>query len=210
MGSRMFLVRHGETAWNKETRLQGRTDVPLSEKGIKQAKALSNRLAEQDVTAFFSSSLSRARETAAIIAEPHNKSVQVVPDLQELNFGHWEGMTVEEIRRKYQRESAAWWSSPLQTRVPGGETLAELAERSVRAVKTIVEQYPEKNVLVVAHGGVIRSIVATVLGIDLNQYWQLRQDNASLSIIDFYHWDKPILMLYNDCSHLGQGTIPPV
>ncbi|TYO97840.1 alpha-ribazole phosphatase [Desulfallas thermosapovorans] len=210
MGSRLFLVRHGETVWNKETRLQGRADIALSDKGIKQAEALSKRLAGHNFAAFYSSNLSRARETAAIIARPHRKPVQEIPDLQELNFGHWEGLTIEEIRRKYRRESEAWWSNPLETRIPGGETLAEMTERSVRAVKNIVEQYPDEQVLVVVHGGVIRSIVATVLGIDLNQYWRLRQDNASLTIIDFYQWDKAILMLYNDCSHLAPGQVPPV
>lgn len=103
----------------------------------------------------------------------------------------------------------AWWSRPVETRVPGGETLGEMTKRCVRAVKNIVEQYPEKHVLVVVHGGVIKSIVATVLGMDLNQYWRLRQDNASLSIIDYYQWDKAILMLYNDCSHLAPGQLPP-
>ncbi len=210
MASRLYLVRHGETNWNKETRFQGQVDIPLCEKGIEQAEAVSKRLAGQNFAAFFSSSLSRARETADIIAKPHNKPVQAVPDLQEMNFGYWEGLTVEEIRQKYDRESAAWWSRPLENRVPGGETLVELAERSVQAVKTIIQKYPEGQVLLVTHGGVIRCIVAAVLGIDLNQYWRLRQDNASLSIIDFYQWDKAILMLYNDCSHLAPGQVPPI
>lgn len=210
MGSRLYLVRHGETKWNKETRFQGQVDVPLSEKGIVQAEAVSRRLEGQNFAAFFSSGLSRARDTADIIAKPHQKPVQVVPDLQEMDFGYWEGLTVEEIRQKYNRESAAWWASPLENRVPGGEMLGELAERSVMAVKTIVQQYPEEQVLLVTHGGVIRCIVAAALGIDLNQYWRLRQDNAALSIIEFYKKDKAILMLYNDCSHLGLGQVPPI
>ncbi len=210
MGCRLFLIRHGETSWNKETRFQGQVDVTLNERGIAQAEALSKRLAGQNFAACFSSSLSRALETADIIAKPHRKPVQAVPDLQEMNFGYWEGLTAKEISQKYDRESAAWWSRPLENRVPGGETLVELAQRSVQAVKTIVQQYPEEKVLLVTHGGVIRCIVATALGIDLNQYWRLRQDNTSLSIIDFYQWDKAILMLYNDCSHLSSGQVPPI
>ncbi|SFR01976.1 alpha-ribazole phosphatase [Desulfoscipio geothermicus] len=209
MGCRVFLIRHGETQWNKDFRIQGKSDVPLSDNGTRQAEALSNRLAGQEFAAFFSSNLSRARETAAIIARPHNQPVQVLNDLQELNFGHWEGMTIEEIRRQYRQESSAWWASPLETRIPGGENLAELAERSVRAIKTIIERYPRQQVVVVAHGGTIRSIVGTVLGFDLNQYWRLRQDNASLSIIEFYQWEKGIIMLYNDVSHLRPGLVPP-
>ncbi|MBF7083063.1 alpha-ribazole phosphatase [Desulfallas sp. Bu1-1] len=207
MGCRVFLVRHGETVWNKDSRIQGQTDIPLSEKGVEQARALSKRLERLNFAGIFSSNLSRARETAAIIAGPHNRPVEVIPDLQELNFGDWEGMTMEEIRKEYASLTRAWWSNPLTTRIPGGETLAELAERSVRAIRSIIERYPEQQVVVVAHGGTIRSIVGTVLGLDLNQYWRLRQDNASLSIIEFYNWDKGILMLYNDCSHLSEGFI---
>jgi alpha-ribazole phosphatase/probable phosphoglycerate mutase len=209
MGCRVFLIRHGETQWNRDSRIQGKSDVPLSDNGIRQAEALSRRLAGQDFAAVFSSDLSRARETAAIIARPHNQPVRVLSDLQELNFGYWEGMTVEDVRRQYSQESSAWWANPLETRIPGGENLAELAERSVRAIKTIIERYPRQQVVVVAHGGTIRSIVGTVLGLDLNQYWRLRQDNASLSIIEFYQWEKGIIMLYNDVSHLRPGLVPP-
>lgn len=205
MGCRVFLIRHGETVWNKDARIQGQVDIPLSEKGIEQAKALSERLKKLNFAGIFSSYLSRARETAAIIAEPHNRQVEVVPGLQELNFGEWEGMTMEEIHKEYTSMTKAWWANPLTTRIPGGETLAELAERSVRAIKGIIERYPDQQVVVVAHGGTIRSIVGSVLGLDLNQYWRLRQDNASLSIVEFHNWDKGILMLYNDCSHLNEG-----
>jgi len=210
MGSRIYLIRHGETSWNQESRFQGQVDVPLSEKGIAQAEALSQRLAGQQFAACFSSTLTRALDTAAIVAKPLHTAVQAVPDLREMDFGYWEGLTVEEIKQKYHRESSAWWAKPLENRVPGGETLVELAERSVRAAKTIVEQYPEDQVLLVTHGGVVRCIVSAALGIDLNQYWRLRQDNASLTVIDFYGWDKAILVLYNDCSHLAPGLVPPV
>lgn len=210
MACRIFLIRHGETQWNKDSRIQGHSDVPLSRKGIEQAKLLSKRLEQQNFAAFFSSNLSRARETADIIAKPHDKAVQVLQDLQELNFGQWEGLTIGEIRQKYKKESSAWWDSPLETRIPGGENLSELAERSVRAIQSIIERFEKQQVAVVAHGGTIRSIVGTMLGLDLNQYWRLRQDNASLSIIEFYQWEKAILMLYNDCSHLKPGLVPPV
>jgi len=206
---RVFLIRHGETVWNQDARFQGWADIPLSNNGVQQAEALGRRLAGQDIAAFFSSHLSRARETAAIIARPHNKPVQVVPGLQEINFGDWEGLTFKEIRQKYSKEFMAWWNNPLQTRIPGGETLAELVERSARALKDIVDNHPGQQVAVVAHGGTIRSIVGMVLGLDLNYYWRLRQDNASLSIIDFHRWDSGVLVLYNDCSHLSSWQVPP-
>ncbi len=209
MGCRVYLVRHGETVWNKNARFQGRADIPLSPRGVEQARALSKRLERQDIAAFYSSSLLRARETAGIIAAPHNKPVYVVPGLEEIDFGEWEGLTFKEIRERYKEQSLAWWDKPLENRIPGGETLAELVERSTGALKGIVEKHPDENVAVVAHGGVIRSIVGVVIGLDLNNYWRLRQDNASLTIIEFFSWEKAVLMLLNDISHLGSGMVPP-
>jgi len=212
MGCRIYLVRHGETIWNKDARFQGRADIPLSPQGMEQARALGHRLKEHRFGAFFSSSLSRARLTAELVAEPQGRpvAVEVAKGLDELSFGDWEGLTIKQIKEQYSDELAAWWARPLDTRIPGGETLAELAERSTAALKAIVDQHPDEHVVVVAHGGTIKSVVGTVLGLDLNQYWRLRQDNASLTIIDFYGWDKAILMLYNDISHLGSGLVPPV
>ncbi|KJS11153.1 MAG: phosphoglycerate mutase [Peptococcaceae bacterium BRH_c8a] len=208
MGCRIYLIRHGETIWNKDARFQGRSDIPLSPQGMEQARALGERLKGHKFAAFFSSGLSRAKLTAELVAEPHGQSVEVAKGLEELSFGDWEGLTIKEIRERYSEESSAWWARPLDTRIPGGETLAELAERSTAVLKQIVDKHPDQHVAVVAHGGTIRSVVGTVLGLDLNHYWRLRQDNASLTIIDFYGWDKAILMLYNDISHLGAGLVP--
>jgi alpha-ribazole phosphatase/probable phosphoglycerate mutase len=150
----------------------------------------------------YASDLNRAYETARIISLHHNQDIWTMPELRELNFGRWEGLDVNEIKGKYPEEIQKWWEKPLLTRIPGGETLDEMVKRTVTAVKKIVESHSKGSVLLVSHGGVIRSIVGTVLGMDLNKYWRLRQDNACLNIIDFPEWDKGILMLFNDRSHL--------
>lgn len=205
MGCRIFFVRHGETKWNETFRLQGQTDIPLSATGVEQAWAISKRLESLQFAGIFSSHLTRAKETAAIIAKPHGLTVKELPDLQELNFGDWEGLTVEELKKNHTELAKTWWENPLGTRIPGGETLAELAERATRSTMNIIEKYPQEQVVVVAHGGTIRSVVGSMLGLDLNQYWRLRQDNASLTVVEFHGWDNGILMLYNDCSHLNQA-----
>ncbi|MCL6639620.1 MAG: alpha-ribazole phosphatase [Firmicutes bacterium] len=202
MGCKIYLVRHGETTWNALMKFQGHTDVPLSDTGRRQAEMLARRLAAEKFTAFYASDLQRAYETAEIIAKPHGLGIQKIPGLRELNFGAWEGLTRNEIKEFYAKEISQWWASPLTTRIPMGETLGEVVLRSMAAVKRIVESHQGGQVLVASHGGAIRSIVASVLGIDLNQYWRLRLDNASLNIIDFPEWEKGILMLFNDCSHL--------
>lgn len=206
MNCRIYLVRHGITEWNALMKFQGQTDVPLSAEGREQAELLARRLAGDDIHGFYASDLKRAQETARIIAGPHKLGIETVPELRELNFGAWEGMTSKEIREAYASEVKLWWENPLSTRIPGGETLAEMVERNVRALKNIVEANSNKKVVVVSHGGSIRSIVASVLGMDLNKYWRLRLDNACLNIIDFPEWEKGILMLFNDCSHLNIPT----
>lgn len=210
MNCRLYLIRHGETEWNKSMRRQGHTDVPLNEKGREQARLLSRRLAHVPLAAFYASDLRRAFETALILAEPHGKTVNPLPALREINFGAWEGLTTEEIKEKYHDEILQWWTNPLQTRIPQGENLAEVVDRVMNAVRDICRRHQGQQVAVVAHGGTIRSIVGTVLGIDLNEYWRLRQDNTGLTIIDFPTLEKGILMLFNDCSHLGPGLVPPL
>ncbi|MFX4260815.1 alpha-ribazole phosphatase [Pelotomaculum propionicicum] len=203
MSCRIYMVRHGETDWNATSRLQGHSNVPLSERGRRQAEQLGRRLAALKFDAFYASDLVRAYETARIIALHHNnQDIKTLPQLRELNFGRWEGLSINEIQGQYPEEIKQWWETPLLTRIPGGESLDEVVKRTVTAVKKIVESHGDGNVVLVSHGGVIRSVVGTVLGMDMNKYWRLRQDNACLNIIDFPEWDKGILMLFNDRSHL--------
>ncbi len=198
----IYLVRHGETGWNALMKYQGHADVPLSAHGRRQAELLGKRLAGETFHGFYSSDLKRAYETAKSISRYHDLEVKLVPELREINYGFWEGLTAKEISESFADQAKKWWEKPLLTRIPGGETLSEMVERSVGAIKKIVSLHDGENVVVVAHGGAIRSIVGTVLGMDLNKYWRLHLDNASLNIIEFPEWEKGILMLFNDCSHL--------
>jgi len=183
-------------------RFQGQTDIPLSELGRRQAELLGRRLSAEKFDGFFSSDLNRAVETAKIISRYHGLDVVTMSELREMNFGFWEGMTFSEIKKAFGEEFDKWWEKPLSTRIPGGESLSEMVERSVSAVRRIVKSHPDGNLVVVTHGGAIRSIVGSIIGMDLNKYWRLRQDNACLNIIDFPEWEKGILTLLNDCSHL--------
>jgi alpha-ribazole phosphatase len=202
MGCRIYLIRHGETEWNASLRYQGQTDVPLSEEGKQQAELLGRRLSALKFDGFYASDLTRAYETARIISLHHKQQVKKIPELREMNFGRWEGLNYKEIMGIYPEEIKQWWEKPLQTRIPGGETLDMMIKRTISAVRTIVESHSEGSIVVVSHGGVIRSLVGTVLGMDMNKYWRLRLDNACLNIIDFPEWEKAILMLLNDRSHL--------
>lgn len=198
----IYLVRHGETAWNAGGKFQGHSDIPLTERGREQARTLAARLSSLKIDAFYSSDLSRARETAEILAEPHQGTVYYLPELREINFGQWEGLTFKEIAEAYGELSTQWWTTPLTTQIPAGERLQQVVDRCTRAITDILNRHAGETVVVAAHGGVIRIIVGIALGLDLNFFWKLRLDNVSLTILKYHGSDKAILELFNDTCHL--------
>jgi broad specificity phosphatase PhoE len=147
----LLLVRHGETDWNAEGKLQGHTDRPLNDCGRRQAKALAGRLAAERIDAVYASDLSRARETAEILGEKLGLAVVVDPDLREKNWGTWEGLTSDE-RLHIEFE---------------GETSEAHRDRTLSAVQRIVERHPEGRIVVVTHGASLRRLQAAVSGFAL-------------------------------------------
>ena len=146
----LLFVRHGETDWNAEGRLQGHTDRPLNDYGRRQARALAERLAgEEPVDAVYASDLARAKETAEIVGRRLGLPVVVDPDLREKNWGSWEGLTGDE-RAAIELV---------------GESTREHRDRVLRAVRRIVERHPGQRVVVVTHGGSLRRIQAVVNGV---------------------------------------------
>lgn len=201
MGTRLYLVRHGETEWNVTGRFQGHSDIPLSTEGKNQAEKLSHLIKRSKVNSIYASDLSRAVETAEIIINkyPSKLNINITPDLREINFGLWEGLTIDEIKAKYHSELMEWWDNPSKVAVPGGELLSDVVCRVINSVQHIANMHPDENVLIVSHGGVIRSIICTVMGMDINRYWQLHLDNCSLSIIHLPEGilSRGIIELYN-------------
>jgi 2,3-bisphosphoglycerate-dependent phosphoglycerate mutase len=167
----LLLVRHGETDWNAEGRLQGHTDRPLTDYGRKQARGLADDLADEELEAIYSSDLARARETAEIVGERLGLPVVLDPDLREKDWGNWEGLTaVERDRVEFV-----------------GESTEAHAERMVRALQRIAEQHPSGRVLVVTHGGSMRRVQTDVLGFALPVVencgrWLCAWDDGSLRV----------------------------
>lgn len=147
----ILLVRHGETDWNLEGRVQGHTDQPLNARGLEQARALAASLMAEPLTAVYASDLARARETGAIVARAHGLELTVDPDLREKDFGSWEGLTDVEIAERYPDAVRGSWGD--------GETSEAVAARAVAALARICATHAIGTVLVVSHGGALREML---------------------------------------------------
>lgn len=199
---KLYLVRHGETAWNKFYRYQGHTDVPLSETGIKQAELVAQRLKAKPLTAVYASDLSRARQTAEIIAAGHGLTVITDPALREVDYGLWEGLTLPEINAQYPGLRDKWLADPENMAVPGGESLGSVRDRAVAIIERIRRQYPEGYVAVVTHGGLIAMLLLTYLNEDVSFLRKFFARNTNVSRIDFS--DSGVKVVYwGDASHLA-------
>jgi alpha-ribazole phosphatase/probable phosphoglycerate mutase len=171
--------------------------VPLSTDGIHQIEALADFLAQRTTLHMvYSSPLSRAQNSAGIIAQRYHIQPVVLPELREINFGAWEGMTFEEIREKYPDEFAVWANDPLLQGPVNGETIPQLRDRVAQALDRILANNRDQNIAVVAHGAVNRVMLAQVLGLPLNNIFRIEQDFAALNIIEF-HRRFPVLRLLN-------------
>ncbi len=148
----ILLVRHGQTDWNLERRIQGHTDIPLNEEGIAQSQALAERMRGAQIDAVFSSDLTRAAQTAQMIAERLSVPLHFDPRLREVNHGQWEGLLISEVRSKFGNAYQAFRDDQLGTRAPGGETLREAIRRIESAVDDAAWQHPNGRVVIVSHG----------------------------------------------------------
>jgi probable phosphoglycerate mutase len=153
--TKLVLIRHGETAWNAEHRIQGRLDVPLSTTGVWQTSRLAQRLAGEAIDAIFSSDLARAWMTGAPLADARGLNMVPEPRLRERVFGIFEGKTLDEIAAEHPDELAAWRARDVNWRVPGGESGAEFIARVLEALHEIVQAQRGRTVAVVTHGGVL-------------------------------------------------------
>jgi broad specificity phosphatase PhoE len=204
MTTRIYLARHGSTLLGGEDRFAGETDVQLSEIGRAQARALGARLAIERIDAAYASPLSRARETARLVAGPHGREVIVSPELREISHGRWEGHTRTEVESLYPDDYARWESDPFTFAPPGGETGLAVTARALPALLEIVAAHGEGQVLVVSHKATIRLLVSALLGFDPRNYRdRLDQSPACLNILDFRDATRARLTLFNDTSHYG-------
>jgi len=197
----IYLVRHGQTAWNKEEIFRGRTDVPLDETGLKQAELAGQYFKGKEIHGIYSSPLSRAWETAQMIAQFHNLKVQPLQGILDMSFGEWEGHAHQEIRKMDGETYRQWVESPQLVRLPGGESLDDVRVRAMTALEEVIRSHPEKTLILVSHRVVCKVLICAILGLDNSHFWQIAQDTTAINLIQ-YRNGKYILSLMNETCHL--------
>ncbi|MGH2625947.1 MAG: histidine phosphatase family protein [Anaerolineales bacterium] len=174
----LVLVRHGETDWNIQGRFQGQSDPPLNERGLAQARTLALELAGEEVAAVYTSDLQRARQTAEILAEALGAPLRADLRLREIHQGVWEGMVMDDIRRRYPEEFAQRAADPLASTPPGGESVRRVQQRALGVVSEISARHPDEEVVVVSHGLVLALIRIHFLGLSPSALWEAVPANA--------------------------------
>jgi alpha-ribazole phosphatase len=179
----VYLARHGESDWNAANRFQGHSDRPLTEEGRRQAEALAELVAQENVDAIYSSPLIRALDTAKIVAARSGLEVTELEDLREVDTGNWSGLSRAEVQERFPEGFERWIAGG--SGWEDGETYEEMSERVLRAIRTIAVAHPKGRVLVVSHGGPIRAVQSAAEGVDLHAYRRLRpvEPNARLSAV---------------------------
>jgi alpha-ribazole phosphatase/probable phosphoglycerate mutase len=201
-----YVVRHGETAWNAEARIQGHTDVPLTPKGIDQARRAGQRLSCEQFDAVYASDLARAFVTGEEIAAPHGMKVVPTPLLREANLGQWQGMTLKEVAEQYPEQHAAYVKDSIGHRPPGAERLEEVIDRCKQFISFAVENHPTGRLAVAAHGGSVRGLIAAALGLGPELYRKIRMDNGSITVFEVTG-DRTVLKQLNDTCHLTSENV---
>lgn len=204
--TKLIVVRHGETPWNREKRMQGTTDTPLSDVGQAQARALGRRLAGHEFTALYASDLVRARDTASIIAEHTGRELVMDSRLRERRFGIFEGLTAGEIQERFPEEHARFVSRDPDYEVPGGESARGFAGRCLGCLAEIAGRHRGEEIVVVTHGLVLDSLYRAALGLGHGERRPVPLINASLNFFD-HGAGRWRLVLWGDVAHLAPGEV---
>ena len=205
--SRIFLIRHGETNWNKEGRFQGQIDIPLNENGKDQARKTFEYLRNISFNKAFSSSMHRPYETAQIILQ-QNKDLKIekINSLVEISHGLWEGKLETEIREKWPLLLKKWHDKPEEVIMPEGESIKDVSERSVNAFDKICLSQKDNDLsLLVAHDAVNKTLICNILGINYSNIWMIKQGNGGITIFDLFKDPSkpPVISALNITTHLG-------
>ena len=199
--SRVYLVRHGQTAWNVGEIFRGRADIPLDETGKHEVHLAGETLKDEALHAVYSSPLSRSMETAENIAKFHDISVTPLDAIIDISYGEWEGLGNQEVQQKYPDLHALWLTEPHKVLFPGGESLDEVRSRTMTALEDLLAEHQDENFALVAHRVPNKVICCALLGLDNSHFWRIQQDTASTNLF-VYRNGQWIISYLNDTSYL--------
>lgn len=198
----LIVVRHGETKWNLDERMQGHSDSDLTPLGLRQAEAVAARLARENIDAIHASDLGRAMRTAEVVAKAIG--LAVVPDarLRERNMGVFQGLTVEEMRRRFPAEYDRFVSRQPDYVIPDGESMRQCHERVIQGLQAIADRHPGRRVVVVTHGGPLSAAFRHTMRLPVNSPRQWSLFNASVNRFEVQgtRWQ---LLVWGDLTHLN-------
>jgi probable phosphoglycerate mutase len=207
--TRIIAIRHGETAWNAEHRLQGHIDIPLNDRGRAQAQAVARALTEDDggagsaIAVVYASDLARAFATGRAIAEAAHAPITAVPDLRERSFGDWEGHSYADLSVAFPAEAERWRKRDPEWSPPGAaENLLQFRERISRTVQDLAARHPGEQIVIVTHGGVLDVLYRLAAGLDIQatRTWEL--GNAAINRLLWTPEGGFTLVGWNDARHL--------
>jgi broad specificity phosphatase PhoE len=183
--TRLFAVRHGATEYTRQRRFSGSREVPLTTEGRLQADAVAQALAGVAAAAVYTSPLERARVCAEAIAKPHRLEPRVVPELSEMAFGAWEGLTRDELAARFPRDAESWRLTPALATPPGGETLGAVAMRVRAVLDRLIADHAGETAIVVTHAVVMRLIVLAALGLGPERLWSVDASPAGITEVEY-------------------------
>jgi broad specificity phosphatase PhoE len=199
--TRVYLVRHGQTELNKRLTFRGQRDIPLNERGHREAAAIAETLKDKDIGAIYTSPLRRSVETAQPTASLFQLDIVPVQALIDIDFGEWEGLGFEEVKKRYSDLYAMWERRPEMVRFPHGENLDEVRNRSLNAFKDIVAENCGKSLVIIPHRVINKVLLCALLGLGNAHFWDIRQDTGCINVIECLD-DRCILSVMNDTCHL--------
>lgn len=205
--TRFYLIRHGETDWNKGGRYQGWTDIELNEAGREQARLLGRRFAYLPLDAVYVSPLKRAIATAEPMARAKGLTPIVDEHFKEINFGEWEGSTIAELSQKYGKAYTDFFDDPFSYPMPGEGSFQNVIRRSVPGFEALEQRHKGQNVAIVSHGGLLRVMLVALLGMDIHFYRKTWMTNTSITMVDVAEDGKRLLMTLNDKAHLEMAEL---
>lgn len=206
MKTRVLIVRHGETAWNRANVFRGRGDVPLNDTGNAQARLLGLALRDTPLDAAYSSPLGRALETGRLALEGREVALHVEPGLTDIDYGLWTGVDEHSVAQRWPDAYALWQAAPHKAHIPGGETLPAVFERAMVSLNRIVAQHSGQAVALFSHRVVTKCLLLGCMTLGVERFGYLRQDNCCLNELE---WTSAgyILVRLNDTGHLRQAGV---